>query len=715
MTCMEDLLFYIYFTTYPNKRWYNFSITVCKKEVTKVFRNLASSNLLELNVEYSMPLAHLSLLLICVASYTALEINNRTQNYTIFHRNIWIMLGAIAMGFGIWSMHFVGAFAISLPIAIHYDRFLTIVSIVPAIVSSFIAFYIANRQRRSLVTIINMGVVIGLGNITMFYVGIRAMKTEAYFTLNLGMFLLALAVAFLFSILASWIYHSFKRNRFFQLLTAISLSLAVFGIHYIGMISMKFYIPKHFYPTSTIFQMVDMELLATYITIGMIILLGALILSTFVDKYIERRAIYYDLLTRLPNRRLFELELKKPRFPMILAIWHLHDLDQVNTDNDYQFGDEVIQYVASILKSITPPKTVLYRIEGHRFAFLAHDLVDVENFQIAMEKVAEILSKHLIVHEKEVYLEAVCTVSKAYNYEELSNIYINALAVLNHRSTQFHHEIIHYDSAIHTYIFDREISESVIRAIKEKEFYLVYQPKVNGKTNEITGVETLLRWDHPTHGFISPAVFIPILEEYDRMVIVTDWIIDQVCMQISNWRKGGIPFQKVAINIPGQYVTSSRLLEKLKRAVTEYNLEPEQLELEITETSFVKNIKEAIRAVSVFRQEGFSVALDDFGTGVSSLSYLKQMPISTLKIDKSFIDEIPHSKKDSSIIQAIIRLGESLDLTIVFEGVEFKEQVEFIASTCENPIIQGYYFAKPMKTDELWEWYHSFKQGSVLS
>lgn len=714
MNCMEDLLFCIYFTSQNNKRWYNFSVPVVKG-VTKVFRNLTGSNLLELNVEYSIPLAHLSFLLICVASYTALEMNNRTQNYSIFHRNIWIMLGAIAMGFGIWSMHFVGAFAISLPIAVHYDRFLTTVSIVPAIVSSFLAFYIANRQRRSLVSLINVAVIIGLGNITMFYVGIRAMKTEAYFKLDLGIFLLALAVAFLFSILASWIYHSFKRNRFIQLLTAIALSLAVFGMHCIGMISMKFYIPKHFYPTSTTFQMVDMNLLATYITIGMIILLGTLIISTFLDKYIEHRAIHYDLLTRLPNRRLFELELKKPKFPMILAIWHLHDLDQVNRENDYQFGDEVIQYVASILKSITPPRTVLYRIEGHRFAFLSHDLVDMENLQVAMEKVSEILSKHLVVHEKEVYLQAVCTVSKAYNYEELSNIYINALAVLNHRSTQFHHEIIHYDPKIHTYIFDREISEGVPRAIKEKEFYLVYQPKVSGKTNEIIGVETLLRWEHPTHGFISPAVFIPILEEYDRMVIVTDWIIDQVCMQMWNWRKEGIPFQNVAINIPGQYVTSSRLLEKLKRAVAEYNLEPEQLELEITETSFVKNIKEAMRAVSVFRQEGFSVALDDFGTGVSSLSYLKQIPISTLKIDKSFIDEIPHSKKDSSIIQAIIGLGESLDLTIVFEGVELKEQVEFIASTCKNPVIQGYYFAKPMKVDELWEWYHSLKQESVLS
>ena len=218
------------------------------------------------------------------------------------------------------------------------------------------------------------------------------------------------------------------------------------------------------------------------------------------------------------------------------------------------------------------------------------------------------------------------------------------------------------------------------------------------------GVETLLRWNHPVYGMLSPGVFIPILENHDRMMDVTDWIIKLVCRQISIWNAEEIPFGQVAINIPGQYVTSPRLLQVLKRTLNDYNIKPAQLELEITETSFVKNIAEAMRAVSIFRQEGFSVALDDFGTGVSSLSYLKQMPISTLKIDKSFIDEIPHSKKDSSIIQAIIRLGESLDLSIVFEGVETKEQVEFLVATCKDPIIQGYYFAKPMMPEELQEW-----------
>ena len=240
--------------------------------------------------------------------------------------------------------------------------------------------------------------------------------------------------------------------------------------------------------------------------------------------------------------------------------------------------------------------------------------------------------------------------------------------------------------------------------MKEEELFLVYQPKVCLSPKETVGLEALLRWNHPKYGFLSPAVFVPILEEYDRMVKVTDWIIDRVCQQIANWKLENISFKQVAINIPGEYVTSPLLLKLLTQKINEYGLEPSQIELEITENSFVKNMEEAMRAVAVFRKEGFSVALDDFGTGVSSLSYLKQMQISTLKIDKSFIDDVPISPKDSAIIQAIVTLGESLNLTVVIEGVETKKQVNFLRKASKNPIFQGYYFAKPMQPYDLIKW-----------
>lgn len=677
----------------------------------------SQNNLIELQGEYSFPLVALSIILSCIVTYTAFVMNNRVQSNSFFHRKFWFVLASIAMGFGIWTMNFVGMFAFSLPIAIYYDRLSTIVSIIPAIVASFLAFYLANRPQKSIWDILTFSLVIGIGVSTCHFVSMLGMKTEAIYTYKRSILFLSVAISVVIPIMASVVFLKLQRyveSRTLHLCMALALGLAISGAHYTWLSSMSFYLPKHYSPHPRIFQLINMDLLAVFVAIGMTLLLSFLLLSSLMDKYIEYRASYYDALTKLPNRRLFEQKIKKTEFPQSLAIWHLHGLEHVNREHDYQFGDKVIQQLALRLRALVPSMMELYRIDGHRFAFLTHHIDGVDYLQKEMEAVAEYLREPLIVENYEVNISAVCAISRANNIEETANIYTNAQAVLNYSSIEFNYEIIHYDSTIHTYALGLEIVEDIGRAMEQEELFLVYQPKVNVVTNKVTGVETLLRWNHPTYGFLSPGVFIPILEENNRMVVVTDWIIEKVCRQIADWRNEGVLFQQVAINIPGQYVTSSRLLNVLKHKLDKYKLESHLIELEITETSFVKNIEEAIRAVNTFRQEGFSVALDDFGTGVSSLSYLKKMPISTLKIDKSFIDDVPHSEKDSSIIKAIIALGESLDLTIVFEGVETKEQVEFLATTCESPIIQGYYFAKPMKVDELVQWSKVFEQPSKI-
>lgn len=345
-------------------------------------------------------------------------------------------------------------------------------------------------------------------------------------------------------------------------MTAIIMGLAVSSMHYIDMFTITYHaVPDNVYTETSAH---GNNFIVISATIGMALLLGLLLLTSIIDRYVRYRTNYYDSLTILPNRRQFEKVLENASAQQTLAIWHVHDLEKINRENGYLFGDKVIKHVSHLLMSLTPSMTELYRIEGNRFAFFKRNL-----------------------------------------------------------------------------------------------------------------------------------------EGNDRMLDVTDWIIEQTCLQISRWRKKEISFGQVAINIPGQYVTSSRLLQVLKKTLYKYDFEPNMIELEIKETSFVKNIEEAMRAVSVLRHEGFSVALDDFGTGVSSLSYLKKIPISTLKIGKSFVDVVPLSEKYSSIIQAIIALGNSLNLSIVFEGVEAEEQPKFLASTCDQPIIQGCYFAKPMMPQEL--------------
>ncbi|WP_318617412.1 EAL domain-containing protein [Sporosarcina sp. YIM B06819] len=672
-----------------------------------------SEDLIELQGEYFFPIIGLSILIACVASYTALAMNERAQKNSFFHQKFWLVLASIAMGFGIWSMHFVGMSAFSLPIGMHYDRFLTIASILPAMIASFLAFYIANRPHKVFWLYLVAGVVMGLGISVMHYVGMAAMKMDAIFVYDSWLFIASVIIAIIVSFVALFIFSALQRymeNRFIKLMTAIIMGLAVSSMHYTGMMAISFYVsPDHAY-TSTTAHEVKLSFLIISVTVGMAILLSVLLLSTLVDRYVKFRTNYYDTLTGLPNRRQFEKQLTNVAGRQTLAIWHLHDMEKVNRENGYHFGDEVLQHIAELMNGSKPVQADLFRIEGNRFAFLAKGAEHEVSFHTAMEKIAQTLRQPFVSQDKEIILPAVCAWLPASQQNETSNIYSNVLAVLNSPSLQYKFDIILYDPAIHTYTFEREIASDIERAMMEDELYLVYQPKVNGKTYEVMGVETLLRWQHPVYGMLSPAVFIPILEQNNRMLDVTDWIIERTCRQLAEWGNEGQTVGQVAINIPGQYITSSRLLKVLKRAVADYKLEPQQLELEITETSFVKTIEEAIRAVGVFRQEGFSVALDDFGTGVSSLSYLKRIPISTLKIDKSFVDEVPASAKDSSIIQAIIALGSSLDLSIVFEGVETEEQSQFLASTCKQPIIQGYYFAKPMIASELIEWGQRFKQ-----
>lgn len=244
----------------------------------------------------------------------------------------------------------------------------------------------------------------------------------------------------------------------------------------------------------------------------------------------------------------------------------------------------------------------------------------------------------------------------------------------------------------------------------ENELFIVYQPKVHPEQNSVVGIEALMRWKHPVYGIISPAVFIPILENANRISDVTDWLIERVCQQLAAWTNIGIELPQISINIPGMYLTSPRLNKVINRSLLKYKIQASKIELEITETSVIHDIHNAISAVRTFREKGLSVALDDFGTGLSSLSYLKEIPISTIKIDKSFIDGVPNSAKDASILKSIIHLCYSLDLNVLVEGVETKEQVQFIMGLEKVPIVQGYYYSKPLTVEEYEHWWKKRKE-----
>ena len=684
-----------------------------------MFRNYLEGDMVVIQGDYAASVVVLSILIAVIASYSALTMNGRAQRIGFFHRNLWLMFASIAMGFGIWSMHFVGMSAFSLPVHMTYNVALTILSILPAMVASFIAFYLSNLPKRGLWVYILAGVSMGTGISTMHYMGMYAMKMDIVYSYNYLMFTVSIVIAVTISMLAVYIFSSlqlYMKNGWIQFFTAVILGLAVSSMHYTGMAAVTFYVPSDFEAHTLAHDMGNIDGLVIIVTAGMALLLGVLFLLGQIDRYVAYHTNFFDSFTKLPNRRLFEQDLRKHLFPEYLIIWQLHGLEELNKEYSYQFVDEVIKLTAQRFQTLRPPSSELYRIEENRFAFLMKDVKESSYVEEAMQRISEYLQKPIFIDGEKTYLSSVCAVAEATNKTEAATLYANALAVIRHSSTKFENEVIFFDPAIHTHAFEREIVDGIGRAMRMEELFLVYQPKVSLKGNQVEGLETLLRWKHPIHGLLSPALFIPILESHNRMERVTDWIIEQVCKQIASWREEDISFGQISINIPGDYVTSPKLLQVLQTNMRNYEVSASQLELEITETSFVRNIEKAIQAVVAFRKEGLSVALDDFGTGVSSLSYLKKMPISTLKIDKSFIDEIPSSEKDSSILEAMIGLGQSLKLTIVFEGVETKEQIDFLRNTCIKPVVQGYYYSKPQSSEEIvfWNQVHlATSKGSV--
>ncbi|UGB29978.1 bifunctional diguanylate cyclase/phosphodiesterase [Metabacillus sp. B2-18] len=667
-----------------------------------------SDNVYILEGEYSPLIILLSIVIACLAAYTALSMNERIQQNSFFNRNVWLTLASIAMGLGIWSMHFIGMSALKLPIPMEYDLVQTIISVFPAGVASYLAFYIANKKNKSQWSYVISGIVMGLGISSMHYVGMSAMKMEAQYIYRPWIFTASIGVAIVVSYVALYIFATMQRlikNQFVKIITSIIMGLAVASMHYTGMAAVIFYTEV---PPSSHMHEMDLTLLIICITVGIMIFFAFSGLSSLLDRYVEYRLNYFDALTILPNRRQFEKKLNTSISKGSLAIIHLHGLEKWNSGYGYSFGDRIIRDVSETIIRTKPEMAELYRIEGNRFAILSLTQ-SYKDFKASMNELVSALMTPIVIENQKLVVEVACSVSTCSNEKEAKQLFSNAMAVLQHSSIEYKHKVIEYDPSIHKLSFERGIIQDIEKAMEEDELYVVYQPKV-GSEKESLGAEALLRWNHPVHGFISPGMFIPLLEENGKIIDVTDWIIEKVCEQMSHWLSEGHPIKGVSINIPGQYITSQRLMDVLKESVAKYGIDSHQLELEITETSVINNIENAIISIGEFRKFGFNIALDDFGTGLSSLSYLKRLPITTVKIDKSFVDGVPESEKDSAIIKAIIVLCHSLNMKVIIEGVETEEQITFLTCMPEKPGIQGYYYSPPLKKDDFVKWIEDFNQ-----
>ncbi|MCP3762141.1 EAL domain-containing protein [Domibacillus sp. A3M-37] len=283
--------------------------------------------------------------------------------------------------------------------------------------------------------------------------------------------------------------------------------------------------------------------------------------------------------------------------------------------------------------------------------------------------------------------------------------------LLRHVKHNGKNDIVLYDASFQQQDLERQLAMSFQSALQNGEFYLCYQPKFNVHKGCVDSVEALIRWNSPIHGVVSPATFIPIAEKNGFIFDLTKWILGEACRQMKQWKQMNRTIERVAVNISAPMFLSDRLPKMISHILYDSRLEARHLELEITETVIMAHFDAALTIINSLKKEGISISLDDFGTWVSSLTYLKKLPIDTLKIDKSFIDGVHTSFEDKALVEMIIQLAKLFKLSVVAEGVEKQEQMSILKKLgCDS--IQGYLISWPERPDILEARYAQKKYGS---
>ena len=425
----------------------------------------------------------------------------------------------------------------------------------------------------------------------------------------------------------------------------------------------------------------------------------------------EQRARFlatHDDLTGLPNRWTFSEAVSDAvkaghRYGHMFAVMFM-DLDRFKNINDtlgHAAGDVLLIETAKRLKACVRKSDVVARIGGDEFVIMLREISDQSQVATVAQKILAAVVQPLTIHDHEYRITASIGISMfptdALDEESLIKNADAAMYVAKDEGRngyRFHFQDITSQS------IERLMLEASLRgALERNELLLHYQAKQDLSHGGISGVEALLRWQHPEHGLLPPSRFIALAEETGLIVPIGKWVIETACRQNMAWQRQGLPTLRIAVNLSPRQFADPGLLGDIDAALRESAMAPELLELEITESMVMHNVERAMRVLKAIKSLGVMLAIDDFGTGYSSMSLLKKFPIDVLKIDRSFVREITNNSEDMAIADAIIALGRALDLTIVAEGVETAEQEALLrAHNCDQ--VQGYLISKPVPADE---------------
>lgn len=675
-----------------------------------------------LPVTWDSVLICVSLIVAFIASFTALDTAGRVAVSRGWSARFWLLVGGIAMGIGVWAMHFIGMLAMMLPMMMRYDTRLTILSLLVAILASVLAFgqtvggLHLTRQR-----LLRGTLILGAGVVVMHYLGMYALLIEPQPEWNALLVALSVLIAFAASGLALWLaFHLRQGDHHLMLmrgLASLVMGIAIAGMHYVGMAAAEFSHSSMMQPHG-----VSNAGLAVWVTLITLTILGITLLSSMLDAQLRaarlatrlnranqelRQLAMHDNLTTLPNRVMLEQQLdlaikqamlNEHRFAVIYM-----DLDGFKAVNDtwgHHVGDRLLVAVAERLCSQLSNTMLLVRLGGDEFVLMAE--CDISAARQLAQKLVKVISSpfELDRYVLHVSLSAGIAIFPLHgrNRQELL---FNADAAMYHTKHSGRNGWCLFEPAMSAATQHQlELANDLWEAIEREQMRLFYQPKFCSGGTRLMGFEALLRWQHPQRGLLTPELFLPRAEKTGQIIALGNWVIGEACRQLRIWHSQGHSDWTVSVNLSALQFHQRDLLTILTQTLARYQLPGSALMLEITEAIAMRDPAFSQQRIRELQQAGVSVAIDNFGIGYANLLHLKDLDASELKIDRSFINCLRPGSEDATVVSAMLTLAQSLNLRMVAEGVETEEQQHLLTSLGFDAL-QGYLLGKPTPADRV--------------
>ena len=673
---------------------------------------------------YSPTLVLISLCVAILASYTALDLNGRIATAKGRAVQLWTAGGALAMGVGIWSMHFIGMLAFSLPIELGYDLTITLLSLLIGIVSSGFALWLVNQPSLPAWQLGCGALVMGAGISAMHYTGMAAMRMQPGIEYHWGYLIASIVIAIGASAAALWIaFHLRHQTPHVRLVrggAAILMGVAIVGMHYTGMAAANF--PEGSYCGAALSGLRGNGLDYLVLVVSLSVLAIAL-LTSVLDARLETRTAHlansltlanqeltklalHDTLTGLPNRvlladRIDQAMRKVAENGGCFALMFI-DLDGFKPVNDafgHHMGDQLLREVALRLRTYLNSQDTLARIGGDEFVLLVQLPEPNDAPSVAANQV-NLISRPFRVAEQDLQISASIGIAMyPGNGADQHELLMNADAAMYHAKSAGKNGYSFFDASMNTNARKQLQLLQELRVAQELgQLRLHYQPKFDAGNGQPVGAEALLRWEHPLLGLLLPDKFIVLAEKTGLIIPIGEWVLDEACRQMSLWAKQGYGHWRIAVNLSALQFCHAGLVASVANALARHQLPANSLTLEITETTAMSDADASMTVLQKLSEMGVDLSIDDFGTGYSSLMYLKRLPANELKIDRGFVRDLEQDSDDAAIVSAIVALGQALGLRIVAEGVETDLQQSFLTQLgCDS--LQGYLLGQPLPAE----------------